>query len=317
MEYLNYNNYNDYSFLFEKTDEWMKYLKNNGFVVLKNIVDNEICDKYKDELWKVIKLFSKVDLEDKNNKKYAKNYPYALHGGMYNFGHLKTQWNARYKCKKIFEKIWDDNNLVTSFDKFVYCPKERTYRNTDILSWIHSDQSYLNNIISYQGTLCLTDNLKYNSGGFVCIPKSHINHKDVCIKNGNENDKRDWVKLTDDFKKKYLKNENVLKVKNKKGDFILWDSKTLHSGMVPINKNNLRYDRVGIYICMRKRDELNNRNIKRRIKAFNEKRSTTHNPCKFKLFEKNLGRHSNTKYEEIINKLKKNKLIIEEINNLV
>ena len=320
MDFPKYKEYTYENYSFELQDsKWKDYLSNHGFVVIKNVVSNDICNFYKQKLWKTINVLTDVNLNDENNKKYSKNYPTNLLGGMYNIGHTKTQWEARFRCKKIFEKIWDDKDLITSFDKFCYCPKERTYKMGKIFSWLHSDQSPLNPINSYQGLLCLTDNMKYKSGGFICIPKSNIIHKQICKENGDENTKNDWIKLTDNFKDKYVQSENVLKVKNKIGDFVIWDSKTLHSGMTPINKKDERYDRVCIYICMRPKKELNKKNQNRRFQVYKDKRSTTHNPVKFKLFEKNLGRFGiNLNYDEIIKRLMDNKLmILDKTNNLI
>ena len=316
MKFVNYSDYhyNDYAFNFN--DNWKKYLDEHGFVVIKNILNHDVCENFKKKLWKSLKSLSDNNLDDPIYKKYAKNYPYSLHGGMYNIGHTKTQWAARFRCKKVYEKIWNDKDLITSFDKFCYCPKERVFQKQKLSAWLHSDQSPLNNITSYQGLLCLTDNTKLNSGGFVCIPKTNLIHKEICKENGDENNKQDWIKLTDEFKEKYITEDNVLKVKNKVGDFVLWDSKTIHSGTVPRNTRELGYDRVCIYICMRPRKEAVKRTLTRRIQSFVDKRNTTHNPVNFKLFEKKLGRHSSLSYEEILKRLRDNNLLVEDIEKI-
>ena len=314
MNFPTYTEYKYENYSFELQDEinWKKYLETHGFVVLKNIVPKEVCESFRNGLWKTINSLTEVDLNDGKNKSRATNYPLSLHGGMYNIGHTKTQWAARYRCKKVFEKIWDEKDLITSFDKFAYLPKERTYRQPILSSWIHSDQSPLNKIVSYQGLLCLTDNDKFKSGGFICIPKTNTQHKEICEGNGDGKTKTDWIKLSDEFKEKNVKDENILKVRNKIGDFVIWDSKTIHSGMAPINEKEERYDRVAIYICMRKRSDANKKIINKRKKAFKEKRNTTHNPAHCKLFEKNLGRFSGTTYEGIMETLNKNNLLVDD-----
>lgn len=308
--------YKHYSFDF-KDKRWKDYLKNHGFVVIKEIENEDVCNQYKNELWNVLKCFSKTDLDKPENKKWSKNYPTSLHGGMYTIGHTKTQWKIREKSKYIFEDIWNNKDLVCSFDRFTYYPKERKYKNVDISDWIHSDQSYYNDIDSYQGMLCLSDNMIYKSGGFVCIPKSNLIHKKICELD-NQKNKNDWVKLSKEFKKKYVQNENILKVKNRKGDFVIWDSKTIHSGFAPINTKNENYDRIVVYVCMRMRKELNKKNANKRKMAFKDKRCTSHNPINFSLFCKNLGRFSGMTPEEVMNIYQKNNLLVDwDINHMI
>ena len=162
--------------------------------------------------------------------------------------------------------------------------------------------------------LCLSNNMEYNSGGFICIPKSNKIHKKICEENGNGKSKEDWVKLTENFKKKYVKDENILKVKNKIGDFVIWDSKTIHSGFAPNNTNEESYDRVVSYVCMRPRNEATKNQLERRVKAFEEKRCGSHNPVNFHLFNKNMERYSKLTYDEIMKRLR-DKRLLEERND--
>lgn len=317
MNFSNYKefNYNDYSFEFNQINDWKQYLNENGFVVLKNIANEETCQKFKSDFWNVLNALSNADLNEGNNKRWAKNYPISLHGGMYTLGHTKPQWNIRYHCKHIFKELFGTDNLITSYDRFTYYTKYRRYKNLGISDWIHSDQSPLNKIESYQGMLCLSNNMEYKSGGFVCIPKTNLIHNQISEENGDGKNKKDWVKLTDDFKKKYVKNENILKVKNKIGDFVIWNSKTIHSGFAPINTDKENYDRIVSYVCMRPRKEATKLQLKRRLKAFKEKRCGSHNPVNFSLFNKNMERYSKLTYDEIMLRLK-NKNLLEEDNDL-
>lgn len=323
MEFPNYREYSYEDYAFEFTDKkWRKYLDDNGFVVIKSVVKDEDCLKYRGELWKTIKSLTDVELRGEN-KKYAKNYPFSLHSGMYNIGHTKTQWEIREKVKFIYEELWDDKDLITSFDKFAYLPRARTYQNKPISSWIHIDQCLFNkDIVSYQGLLCLSNNMEYKSGGNVCIPTSHLLFEKIMGEEDVKGNKNDWIKLSDEFKEKYVKEENVLKTKTKRGDFVIWNSKMVHANMTPRNvktENDMekRYERVCVYVCMRKRSEINKRTANRRLKAFNEKRSTTHNPAKFKLFNKNLGRWSDITYDDIQERLNKNDLMFNGQSGLV
>ena len=68
---------------------------------------------------------------------------------------------------------------------------------------------------------------------------------------------------------------------------VLWDSRTVHCGKEPDkNRSNKKFRNI-VYLCMTPRKWCLNRDIKKRIKAFEETRLTSHWPHKPKLFPKN------------------------------
>ena len=65
---------------------------------------------------------------------------------------------------------------------------------------------------------------------------------------------------------------------------VLWDSRTIHCGTEPIKGRNKRKFRNVVYVCMIPRSLSNEKDLKKKRKAFNELRMTTHWPHKPKLF---------------------------------
>lgn len=62
----------------------------------------------------------------------GKNYPVVLHGGMIQYiGHSKPQWELRKLCKPIFQKLWNTENVKTSFDGFCFMNGRRNYKKTE------------------------------------------------------------------------------------------------------------------------------------------------------------------------------------------
>ena len=65
----------------------------------------------------------------------------------------------------------------------------------------------------------------------------------------------------------------------KKGSLVLWDSRTFHQNTYGDEKNN--EERLVQYVCMLPRNHKDNTesNRKKRLKYFEDKRTTSHWPC--------------------------------------
>ena len=65
---------------------------------------------------------------------------------------------------------------------------------------------------------------------------------------------------------------------------VLWDSRTIHCGTEPIKGRDNQKFRNVVYVCMLPRSFTTESNLKKKRKAFEELRMTTHWPHKPKLF---------------------------------
>jgi len=98
--------------------------------------------------------------------------------------------------------------------------------------------------------------------------------------------KSDWYRIKDEKQREFYKDCPVVCVKASAGSLIMWDSRTLHQG-VECQKNRKQANIRGVvYVCYTPRSRATNRNLQKKIKAFNEMRLTTHWPAKVKLFPK-------------------------------
>jgi len=197
-------------------------------------------------------------------------------------GHSQLQWDLREKCSELFAKLWETNqkSLATSFDGFCFMNGERNFQKQEVNSFLHSDQSPRRNMLwSYQGLISLTEN-DDESGGFVCIPKTHLIHNKFFKENFNESDRRfngDWILFTKDEKEKYdkmLGSSCCYKINVKAGDFILWDSRTFHCNTVPTKK----VIRACCYICMLPKSKVPDNIKEKRKTALYDKRCCNHHP---------------------------------------
>jgi hypothetical protein len=121
----------EYRFDFSDSENWKAYLKENGFVVIKNYLSQETCSEFIDSFWALMETLAegRLDRNDPSTQVLGKNYPPVLHGGMIQYvGHSEPQWKLRTLCKPIFETLWDTDKLKSSFDGFCFMNGRRNYK---------------------------------------------------------------------------------------------------------------------------------------------------------------------------------------------
>lgn len=117
-------------------------------------------------------------------------------------GHSQLQWDLRKRCKPIFERIWNNPDLKTSFDGLCFMHGAQKFEKNPHNAFLHTDQSPLKNYLwSYQGIMTLTD-AGEDQGGFVCVPKTHLYHHKFFQDKGLMKHKRDWYKFAHEDKLK-------------------------------------------------------------------------------------------------------------------
>jgi len=264
-----------YRFNFTDTDAWKAHLKDKGFAVVYGLVSEEDAERITEEMKECLQKFS-PNLTDEKSWTVGKNYPFMLHGGMVQYmGHAKFQWECREKVAPIFAKIWEceTKHLATSFDGFCYMNGKRKYRAQDPLSFVHTDQSPTRDYLwSVQGLLNLKDCAE-NDGGLILIPESHKHHGEVFKRLGLEGVKDDWHKFSEDQKKDAVFT-NYVKICGKAGDFMMWDSRTLHCNTVPTSQNV----RACVYVCQIPKIKVPEKALKKRKTAWLAKRCSGHHP---------------------------------------
>ena len=118
------------------------YLDNEGYVVLHNILNDESINKGLDLFWKDWNTVSPDFNKDDPSTWSIKTSPMMFAKGMavFNgFGQSDFMWHLRLQPEiiDIFAKIYNDNNLITSFDGFsVFFDKAQKSPK----DWWHIDQ---------------------------------------------------------------------------------------------------------------------------------------------------------------------------------
>ena len=97
--------------------------------------------------------------DKKSTHSKDENYPPLLHGGMIQYiGHSQVQWDLRKRCKPIFQRLWNNPDLKTSFDGLCFMNGARKFDKRPDNAFLHTDQSPMKNRVwSYQGIMTLTD----------------------------------------------------------------------------------------------------------------------------------------------------------------
>jgi len=131
--------------------EWVSYLKDHGFVLLKGVVSKEEVSKARGLIWDWLEgLGSGIKRDDKKTWKND-NWPGALYPGFCNShggGQIQAAWYLRSlpAVKNAFASIWETSDLATSMDTFIiwrpwWNPDNDSKNWTPEVEPVHCDQN--------------------------------------------------------------------------------------------------------------------------------------------------------------------------------
>ena len=276
-----------------------KKLDKYGVAIIPNILNSEECENMVNGLWDYFKQITQnweIPI-DKNDKKTWKGFYdlYPSHSMLFqhfNVGHNQASWDLRQNPKivNVFSKIWnvDSKDLLVSFDGLSFHPPpEVTKRGWHRNTWYHSDQSFTrNNFECVQSWITGLD-VEEDDATLAFYEKSNRYHKKFS-KKFDINDKSDWYKLSKEEEKYFIeKGCEEKRIKCPKGSLVLWDSRTIHCGIESKKVRDNKKFRAVVYLCYQPKSFSDKKLIKKKQKAFNDIRTTSHWPAKVKLFPKN------------------------------
>lgn len=281
-----------------------------GVAIIPNVLNEDECKEMNEGMWNTLEYLTqgwKIPIKkDKPETWREMKYLYPKHSMLiqnWSIGHSQYVWNIRQNPKVIetFSKIWECKNedLLVSFDGVSYhMPPETTnlgwYHGRD---WFHTDQSYLdNNFKCVQGWVSGYDT---NEGDATLsiLERSNNYHRDF-RERFKITEKKNWYKLNEEEINFYIdKNCLPKRIKCPKGSLVLWDSRTIHCGSEAVKKRKTPNFRNVTYVCYQPRNQIDNKNLKKKLKAFEEMRMTSHWPCKVTLFPKTPRTYGGEIYE--------------------
>ena len=270
-----------------------------GVAIIPNVLDEKECDNMVSGIWEYFEYISqlwKCPLNRGDKKTWREFYKlYPLHSMLvqhWGVGHTQASWDVRQNIKivEVFAYFWKCSveELLVSFDGLSFnLPPEETNKGWNRNNtWYHTDQSFTNS--DFKCLQSWVTGLDVNEGDATLSFLEGSNKYHTDFKNKyNITDKKDWYKLSKEEQLFYTERGcNITNIKCPKGSMVFWDSRTIHCGIEPSIKRQHPNFRAVIYLCYMPRALASEASLKKKQKAFNELRTTSHYPCNIKLFPK-------------------------------
>ena len=280
----------------EKVKEWVDQF---GVGIVKGVLDKDEVHKMRNGMWSYLehvtqKFERPIKRDDRTTwVEYQKLYPkHSMLLQQYQVGHHPFVWQVRQNPKvvDIYSKIWSTKpeDLLTSFDGVSFhFPPEDTNRGWYRQTWYHTDQSYFRPDFECIQSWVTAYDVEEGDATLAFLENSNKYHKEFKEVFKLE-DKNDWYKHSREEQAFYEnKGCEEKKIKCKAGDMVFWDSRTIHCGTEAVRRRDNPNLRNVVYVCMTPRERATEANLRKKRKAFNEIRMTSHWPHKPKLFPKN------------------------------
>ncbi|KAL4924823.1 uncharacterized protein BDV17DRAFT_284403 [Aspergillus undulatus] len=268
--------------------DWRDEFHKNGCVVLKNVISPEKAKYYCDKQIQWLKNFDLGFDENDESTWTAEHLPVSFKGGMYfAYGstHEKMAWEARSEPAviEIFEKLWETKELLCSFDGLnISLPRRKDLNRSP---WPHCDQNpNRKGMQAVQGLLNFAPNGPQD-GGLMLMKGSAKLFDEFFAQKRDAYDHEDApppeLKYMDLFlfHQKDLKwfedrGCELVKINMEPGDFVLWDSRTMHYACLPEGEQ-IRHVQ---YICMTPRRFATEKALELKRQCFENYLGTTHWP---------------------------------------
>ena len=239
-------------------------LQKDSFVVVSGVLNDGECQTVLDYAWDWIEASCRAEnnLQANSNKERSANnfihrhdprslrsgiFPASLEGGIlpfYGSGHSQAAWNVRSHpgIRTIFRALFETDDLISSLDGVVFWHTDQILADS---GWFHVDQNPRKKpqCCSYQGLLNLLPVTPITGGNVLVrgshqlFPEHYLNHPDPNCRTFyntrlDELNGDDWMEI-DPNDRAAINPEGVISLMMKPGDFLLWDSRTVHCSHPP------------------------------------------------------------------------------------
>ena len=279
--YQNYHS-DEYLFSIDEYESWNTYLKDNGFVVIKDILEKEEYENGLDLYWKMMTNINR-DINRNDRSTWNKNnFPPTFRGICSYYGICQSDfaWYLRKnnKIQDIFSKIHDctKDELCTSMDAINMMYSKENYSRK---LWLHEDQAKNlvgGDINSVQGAYNFYP-VNEKDSGLLVVPKSHLNFEKRHFMR-TELPKQHYCELD----KNAEENKQAVKLILPSNVFVLWNSRTLHCNADSLqdrsdDSNNIPcMNRVTNYIAMLPKKYRSEQVLEDKKKLYLSGRGSTH-----------------------------------------
>lgn len=277
-----------------------------GVAIVPRCIDKGECDSLFSQMWDFFEEIT-ADLPLALKRDDPKTWHtildlYPSHGMLFQhwgIGHAKFAWWIRQNDKVIdvFTKIWNvkPEQLLVSFDGASFQPNPDRDDNPvpnrgwgSAKGWPHTDQSLRRNGFECaQGWVTALD-VEEGDATLAVMVGSHKLHGEVAKKFEHLVGSDDWVQY-DDAVMAFFEEKGCefVRITCPAGSLVLWDSRTAHYGAPPVRGRANPKFRAVAYVCYMPRSKAKPADLKRKLKHFVERRTTSHWPGKPRAFGKN------------------------------
>jgi len=272
-------------------------LARDGVAVIPGVLDASECDAMVSGIWDYLEHITQnwdIPIVRENMETWREFYKlFPKHGMLlqhFEVGHAQSSWDVRENPKvlEIFANFWgcDKNDLLSSFDGLSFSfPPEVTNRGWHRKTWYHADQSFTNPKFQCVQSYVTGIDIEEGDATLSVYKGSHVFHEEFAEKFGITS-KDNWHKLTEEQEAFYAERCEVVNVVSPEGSLVLWDSRTIHCGIEPRKGRSSPKFRAVTYLCYMERRLATAADLKKKREAFEGKRTTSHYPCKIKMFAK-------------------------------
>lgn len=302
-------------------DEIFDELAENGYMVIPAAVADHVCEEFFNQSMDYMEGLGMGFKRDDKSTHGPANMPLSKKKLIqnYNVGWQSFTVKARVAVKAFWQHLWDTDDVVSSFDGASISFKTKVCKFKDLKHWkenqwdmkkcpLHIDQTTVG-FKSVQGGLALSDQ-EEDEHTYICVPGSQKLHEEFLkiaveeLKPGTKLTEH-WVVMGE--RHIALMQKHGLEVKRiavKRGDLIIWDSRTVHASASYCKTASKDAVRVQVFAAMLPaiRDETafyNEQAI--RQKAYNDGLVSKHSARNARLFGKKprvFSKDMQQKYEE-------------------
>ncbi len=224
-------------------DDW-KFWITEGYIVVKNAVPKENCDRLANLLWE----FEEKDPNDPSTwyapPRATMEMKELVNTGMVEIYNHQFLWDNR-SVKRVYDAfvdIWGTEKLWCTIDRAnLNIPIRPGFEYKGFIHWDYDPETKPQNV---QGVIALADQMDESMGGFQCIPELYRNYDTWKLKQPTD---RDYFKPdVSGFEK--------VKVKLEAGDLLIFNSLQPH-GIRPNNSKDKV--RIAQYLSMMPAEEEN------------------------------------------------------------
>jgi ectoine hydroxylase-related dioxygenase (phytanoyl-CoA dioxygenase family) len=270
-----------------------------GVAIIPSVLDKEECLEMQNGMWNTLEHWTQnweqpIKCDNAVSWRDIRNL-FPLHSMLihhHGLAYAQFIWNLRQnkKCIEPFANLWGcaPEDLLVSFDgASFHMPPEITNIGWHRKTWYHCDQSYTRNGFECVQSWVTGFDVNEGDATLAFYEQSH-KYQAQFAQHFNISEKNNWYRLESPEQIKFYTDYGCLErhIKCPRGSMVFWDSRTIHCG-VEAQKGRPRHNfRCVVYLCYMPRQLCTQAELKKKQKAFEDMRMTSHWPCKVKLFPK-------------------------------